>query len=147
MRRAIVFATAEAAEEAFYDAMQRGDLAAMMALWGDDDDVVCVHPNGQRLVGMPAIRESFAAIFAHGGLDVRRADLHVHQGTMLSVHNLIEKIVVRQGNGTRLAECVATNAFIKTSAGWRIVLHQSAQAASEPASPHEVPDEPPGTLH
>ena len=30
MRAASMFATAEAAEEAFYDAMQRGDLDAMM---------------------------------------------------------------------------------------------------------------------
>ncbi|MBM3409269.1 MAG: nuclear transport factor 2 family protein, partial [Betaproteobacteria bacterium] len=27
--------SAEAVEEAFYDAMRRGDLAAMMALWAD----------------------------------------------------------------------------------------------------------------
>ncbi|MCX7273964.1 MAG: nuclear transport factor 2 family protein, partial [Burkholderiales bacterium] len=53
MRRAAVFATAEAAEEAFYDAMQRGDAIAMMALWADDEDVACVHPNGPRLIGTP----------------------------------------------------------------------------------------------
>ena len=50
MRRAIVFATAEAAEEAFYDAMQRGDAQGMMALWADDDDVTCEFKAGQIVI-------------------------------------------------------------------------------------------------
>ena len=33
MRRSPLFDTAESVEEAFYDAMRRADLEAMMALW------------------------------------------------------------------------------------------------------------------
>ena len=50
--------SAEAVEEAFYDAMRRGDLAAMMALWADEDEVICAHPNGPRHVGLEAVRAS-----------------------------------------------------------------------------------------
>ena len=50
--------SAEAVEEAFYDALRRGDFAAMMAVWADDEDVICVHPSGPRHVGIEAVRAS-----------------------------------------------------------------------------------------
>ncbi len=135
MKRAIVFATAEAAEEAFYDAMQRGDLTAMMSLWADDEDVVCIHPNGARLTGVAASRASFETIFAGGGIDVRVSDVRVHQGAVVAVHNLIEKVLVAGRKGAEVVECVATNVYVKHAAGWRIFLHHAASAAeSAPGS-------------
>lgn len=128
MRRGAVFATAEAAEEAFYDAMQRGDLAGMMALWADDDDAVCVHPSGARLVGLQAIRASFEEIFAQGGVDVRPSQPHIQQGATVAVHNLIEKVVVSGRQGSQVVECVTTNVYLKGATGWRIVLHHSSPA-------------------
>ena len=146
MQRPISIATAsvEAAEEAFYDAMQRGDLAAMMALWVDDEDAVCVHPNGARLVGIAAIREAFAAMFAHGGVDVRPTDVRVQLGATLAVHNLVEKVLVTGAGGAQVVECVATNVYAKTPAGWRIVLHHAA-AVSQGAGP--APIDAPPVLH
>ena len=146
MQRPISIATAsvEAAEEAFYDAMQRGDLAAMMALWADDEDAVCVHPNGARLVGIGAIRDGFAAMFSQGGVDVRPADVRTQLGATLAVHNLVEKVLVSGPDGTRIVECVATNVYAKTPAGWRIVLHHAA-AVSEGGVP--APREASAVLH
>ena len=133
MRRGQVVATAEAAEEAFYDAMQRGDLAAMMALWADDEDAVCVHPSGARLVGLEAIRQSFEEIFAQGGVDVRPAQARVQQGALIAVHNLVEKVLVAGRMGTEVVECVATNVYLKHPSGWRIVLHHSSPAGESPS--------------
>lgn len=126
MRRAIVFATAEAAEEAFYDAMQRGDAQGMMALWADDDDVTCVHPNGPRLVGIDAIRTAFEHIFGNGGVSVRVSDVRVHQGAVIAVHNLIEQVAVTGRGGAQVIDCSATNVYVKTANGWRIVLHHAS---------------------
>ena len=127
MRRAVVFATAEAAEEAFYDAMQRGDVTGMMSLWADDDeDVACVHPNGPRLVGIDAIRAAYEHILANGGVNVRITDVRVHQGAVLAVHHLIEQILVDGPSGTQVVECAATNVYVKTVQGWRIALHHAS---------------------
>jgi uncharacterized protein (TIGR02246 family) len=131
MRPSIVFATAEAAEEAFYDAMQRGDLAGMMALWADDEDVVCVHPSGLRLVGLAAIRNAFAEMFAQGGVDVRPTAPRIHQAAVLAVHNLVEKVLVSGRQGKQVVQCVATNVYVKQANGWRMVLHQSSPAGDE----------------
>ncbi len=59
-----LFATPDEAESAFYDAFERANVSAMMAVWAESDDVVCVHPQGPRLVGFEAVRESWMQIFA-----------------------------------------------------------------------------------
>ena len=139
MRRAPIHASAEAAEEAFYEAMRRGDTEAIMALWADDEEVVCVHPPGTRLVGLVAIRASFEQIFSHGGVAVQVLDRRVHEGGLIAVHHLVEQLAVTGREGVQRVDCVTTNAFVKTSAGWRMVLHhaslQGEQLASAPSRP------------
>ena len=132
MRVVDPFASAESAEEAFYDAMRRGDLDAMMALWADEDDVVCVHPSGIRAVGLTAFRASFEEIFAGGGVRVQPAEARVHAGGLLAVHSLLERIVADTPGGPRLLECAATNAYVKTVRGWRLVLHHASPPLEQP---------------
>ncbi|HLS55823.1 MAG: nuclear transport factor 2 family protein [Burkholderiaceae bacterium] len=131
MRRAPIFSTADAVEEAFYDAMQRADLEAMMSLWADDEEVMCVHPGHQRLIGLDAIRASWAAIFANGGVDVRPSEVRTHTGAMLAVHNLVEQVVVTGRTGHETVACVATNVYVKYASGWRILLHHSGPGGEE----------------
>ncbi len=135
MRRAPIFQSAEAAEEAFYDAMRRADLEAMMTLWADDDEVACTHPGQPRLVGLDAVRASWAAIFAHGAVDARPTGVLKHNGPMLAVHSLIERVTVAGQSGAAEVGCVATNVYVKYPSGWRILLHQSGPATDEPAAP------------
>ena len=42
-------------ETAFYDALNRADVDALMKLWADDDEIVCIHPGGPRLHGRSGI--------------------------------------------------------------------------------------------
>ena len=126
------YPSAEAVEEAFYDAMQKGDLAALMALWADDEEVVCVHPNGQRLVGLEAVRTSFENIFGAGSIAVHVRSVRSHAGALIAVHNLIEQIRIEGRGGSSTVECVATNVYVKGPYGWRILVHH--------ASPHESGD-------
>jgi len=46
-----IFPTAQDAETAFYEALERCDLDGMMAVWAEDEDILCVHPTGGRLTG------------------------------------------------------------------------------------------------
>jgi ketosteroid isomerase-like protein len=61
-----IFPTAQDAENAFYEALERCDLDGMMAVWAEDDEIICVHPTGPRLSGPEQIRESWARIFSGG---------------------------------------------------------------------------------
>ena len=57
-------------EAQFYEALQSGDIAKLMAVWSDDDDVVCVHPGGPRVLGHAAVRATFEEIFSRGAIPV-----------------------------------------------------------------------------
>lgn len=127
--------SAEAVEEAFYDAMRRGDLAAMMALWADDEEVICAHPNGPRHVGIEAVRASWEGILSGGGIDVSIRAVRSHAGAVLAVHSLIETITVHGERAAEAVECVATNVFVKGPSGWKILVHHASQAGEgEPAA-------------
>lgn len=127
--------SAEAVEEAFYDAMRRGDLAAMMALWADEEEVICAHPNGPRHVGLEAVRASWESILSGGGIDIAVRAVRGHAGAVLAVHSVIETITVRGQRATETVECIATNVFVKGPSGWKILIHHASQAGEgEPAA-------------
>src|SRR3989454_935784 len=61
-----IFPAAQDAENAFYEALERCDLDGMMAVWAEDEDIVCIHPTGPRLTGQDEVRSGWARIFAGG---------------------------------------------------------------------------------
>ena len=128
----VLFTTARDAEAAFYEALEKSDLEAMMAVWSDDDDIVCVHPGGMRLAGVEQVRESWRQIFAAGnGLRFRLRHLRAIDGMTLAVHSVYEQVTV--AGETRPAQpVVATNVYQRTENGWRMVAHHASPA---PASP------------
>jgi len=112
-------------EAAFYDALNRADLNALMALWADDEEIVCIHPGGARLIGHAAIRASWQTILEHGGLHILPTQLHETHNLMSSVHTVVEGVSAASGEAAHL---MATNVYVKTPRGWRIVLHHVSLA-------------------
>jgi len=117
--------SAEAVERAFYAAMADGDLERMMALWVDDDSAVCNHPGGPRLVGPDAIRTSFREMFTGGGVRIATAAVRAWRRADVAVHSVIERIAVHGRGGAQVVEVVATNVFVRTPSGWRILVHHA----------------------
>lgn len=118
--------SADDTEAAFYDAMQQADVEAMMACWSDDDEICCIHPDGPRLVGEPAIRAAYEALFAAGPVRVLPRRVRKLETLTGAVHSVVERIEVLTDGGLRTAEVVATNVYHKTAQGWRIVLHHAS---------------------
>jgi ketosteroid isomerase-like protein len=114
-------------ESAYYDALGRADLNALMLLWADDEEIVCIHPGAPRLVGHDAIRASWESIFSHGGLHIQPQRLHATQNVMCAVHNLVEN-VHREGRVSVDVHVLATNVYLKTAHGWRMVVHHASVA-------------------
>ncbi len=129
--------SAQEVENAFYEALNRADLAALMALWADDEEIVCIHPGGARLHGHAAIAASWEAIFERGPLAIRPSQLHETHNLMSSVHTVVEGVSAALGEPAHL---IATNVYIKTPQGWRIVLHHVSVAPGPvPATePHQA---------
>ena len=135
--------TPDETEALFYDALRQADLERLMAAWSDDDDIVCVHPGGARALGLAAIRASFEAIFANGAVPVRHEQVHRIDGLSHAVHHLAERIEIQTPEGPRIAWALATNVYVKTPAGWRMVVHHASPGTlQEPESAEH-----PSTLH
>lgn len=113
-------------EAAFYEAMHQGDVDRLMACWADEDDVVCVHPGGPRLVGHAAVRAAFEALFANGGVMAVPERVHRVDNAHSSVHSLVERVEVMGDDGVQVAWVLATNVYQKTAQGWRMVLHHAS---------------------
>jgi ketosteroid isomerase-like protein len=126
-------ATPEEAEQQFYEALQHGELDRLMAVWGDEDEICCVHPAGPRLIGAVAIRESFGAIFSQGVIDVHPERVVRLQTPFSAVHSVLERVQMPVEMGIQSNWVVATNVYLKTPLGWRMVAHHAS-----PGSPHEV---------
>lgn len=118
--------TPDDTEAAFYEALQHADIDRLMACWADDDEIVCVHPGGPRLLGHAAIRAAFEALFANGGVQAQPEKLHRHDDGHAAVHNLIERVSVLTDDGPQHAYVVATNVYVKTPRGWRMVAHHAS---------------------
>jgi uncharacterized protein (TIGR02246 family) len=143
--RTRLFPTADEAETAFYDAFERGDIAAMMAVWTEGDGVVCVHPGGPRLVGFEAVRESWVQIFSGSvQLRVRTVDVQRFDDQGVAVHSVIEEVSPRGQQGP-VGQVYATNVYELTEGGWRMVLHHATPAPDAPQQ-EEAPA-PAHTLH
>lgn len=119
-----IFTTPAAVEEAFYDALARGDLHGLMSLWADDDEIVCIHPGGPRTTGVPAVRRAWAIVLA-GRLDIRARSIQRYETLTTSVSSVIEEISVADDENVR---CIATHVFVKSAGGWRIILRHASPA-------------------
>jgi len=126
-----IFPAAQDAENAFYEALERADLEAMMAVWSEDEEIVCVHPGGQRLAGQEQVREAWRQIFAGGqNMRVQVTQQVVASGMMVAVHSVHENITVA-GEQRARPPMVATNVYLRTPAGWRMAAHHASPAPAQ----------------
>ena len=123
--------SADELEAAFYDAISRADLEGLMALWAEDEEIICIHPGAARLVGHAAIRASWEAIFERGSVQIRPQQLHAMHNMLTAVHSVIEE-VRRKSDKAQEMHILATNVYVKTPHGWRIATHHASVAAGEP---------------
>jgi ketosteroid isomerase-like protein len=147
LQAATVGGTADLVENAFYEALQTGDIDKLMACWADEEDIVCVHPGGSRLVGSVAIREAFEALFANGSIAVHPSQVHKVESLTSAMHSVIERIEVLTNEGPRHAQVMVTNVYHRTAQGWRMVAHHASPGSPVAEVVAEIQAPGPKTLH
>ena len=136
------YASPQDAEQAFYRAFELADLAEMMAVWAEEEDLICIHPGGVRHTGIVEVRESWRRIFAQGPrLRFVLSGSHAFSGRTLSVHSVYENVSVA-GTSRPANPVLSTNVYLLTDRGWRMMVHHASALASAPA-----PQEAPSVLH
>ena len=137
------FASPEDAEQAFYDAIAEQDADRLMLVWAEDEETLCVHPTGVRLLGLVPIRESWRSIFANARLRVQPEAVANWHSTVIAIHHLTETLFVGDDPSPH-GPLYVTHVYVRGSHGWRLVSrHASAADDSHQAMAEAVPH----TLH
>lgn len=129
-------------ETAFYEALQRADIEQLMSCWADEDDIVCVHPGGPRLMGAQAIRAAFEAMFSHGTVRARPVQVRRVVALASAVHSVVEQVEVMLPDGLHQAVVLTTNVYHKTPEGWRMVAHHASPGGAPTTEALHQPQKP-----
>lgn len=132
-----IFASPQDVESAFYEALENCDIEAMMGVWAEDEEVVCVLPGGPRLIGYAMIRDAWQHVFTSG----RKLRLRLSQQTAVTtpfamVSTLLEHIATADNENVS-APVAATNVYVRGALGWRMVAHHASPVP--PDSTAEAP--------
>jgi ketosteroid isomerase-like protein len=135
------FATPQDVEAAFYKAIEHADLEEMMQVWAEDEEIVCIHPNGPRLAGYAKVREAWRRIFSSGALlRMQVMPLGFIVNPFTAVHSIAQQVIVKEDPSQQIA-VISTNVYSRGASGWRLIVHHSS---------HTPPDsfsESPKVLH
>ena len=129
-------------ETAFYEALQRADIEQLMSCWADEDDIVCVHPGGPRLMGAQAIRTAFEAMFSHDTVRARPVQVRRVVALASAVHSVVEQVEVMLPDGLHQAVVLTTNVYHKTPEGWRMVAHHASPGGAPTTEALHQPQKP-----
>ena len=121
-----IFASPQDVEAAFYEALELCDLEAMMAVWAEDEEVVCVHPGGPRLVGYSSIRDAWQRVFANGSKLRVRLSQQTSLSTPFSMVSTVLEHIGTHDDQQLSAPVAATNVYIRGALGWRMVAHHAS---------------------
>ena len=123
-----------AANQAFYDAFDRCDLAAMDDLWARAPGSACVHPGWAALDSRSSIMESWRAILEPGNAPaIRCSDPRV---TMAGDMAFVVCTEVLSGG-----DLVATNIFVREDGAWKICHHHASPVARRIVVERPPPEE------
>ncbi|WP_282696690.1 nuclear transport factor 2 family protein [Streptomyces sp. CC208A] len=148
-------AAVEAANTAFYTALEEGDFDRLEDLWLDDaTEISCVHPGWPVLTGRAEVLRSYALIMAHTDyiqffLTDVRVSLTGDTALVTCTENILSGGPAEDGAelGPLVGQLVvATNTFRRTPEGWRIWSHHASPVIADPDddTPPAAPDDDPG---
>src|SRR4029079_4473471 len=111
----------------FYQALESLDLAAMDGLWAHAGWVRCIHPGWDALIGWPAVRRSFEQIF-EGTRWIRVTATQVEARIFGQLGGVggAENITADSEGDVGVAVAQATNLYLKTAQGWRMIHHHAS---------------------
>jgi ketosteroid isomerase-like protein len=137
------FATPMDVETAFYEALERADLDAMMSVWAEDEEIICILPGGPRLSSHMNVREAWRRLFDGGPrLRVRISHQGSTQNPFTAIHSVVEEVTLMGQQDAKAGTLVvATNVYVKGPLGWRLVVHHAS------LTPPQLAGEIPKVLH
>lgn len=117
----------EAANLAFYRALESQQIELIDELWAHESWVRCVHPGWDVISGWQRVRESWLRVFEGGHkMRVSPTDIFVQVEGSLAWVTCTENITVFDSTSFDTAQAAATNLFIRRNGRWLMVLHHAS---------------------
>ena len=125
-----IFDTPQDAEDAYYDALEEGDLDALLAVWDTTDDIICLLPMHPLAHGRSAVRDVFTRLFARGqGIALSVKHLGWIDAGKIAIHQVEESPQGHAAGGQPPMAVYGTNIYRHGTEGWRLIIHQNAPTA------------------
>jgi ketosteroid isomerase-like protein len=121
------------ANQEFYKAFSRGDLAAMTLLWAEQSPTACLHPGMNVITGRSAVLNTWRQILDQvRGIEMSCRTPRVH------LLGDVAFVTCLEANDKHPAHLAATNVFVLEEGRWRMA-HHHAGPLSEPVPAHTPP--------
>jgi ketosteroid isomerase-like protein len=126
-----------AANEAFYAAVEAGDLDRLQGLWTPDEGSVCVHPGAAPIHGTAAVLRSWALVMASTDyIQFFLTDVEVTVTGDTAALTCTENVLTGTGEAAgeapfRGGRARALNVFTRVDGRWRMWLHHAGPVGSD----------------
>ncbi len=133
--------TPQEAEDAFYDALDEGDLNRMLSVWAEADDICCLLPMHPMIQGREAVTGVFTHLFSEGhGVSLSIAHLGWIETDDIAIHQVEETIEDPPADRHTPPPFYGSNIFRKDNTGWRLIVHLNAPTPPPPPPEFVMPE-------
>lgn len=111
----------------YYRAFENFDLESMSQIWENADDVVCIHPGWDLLLGWDQVKESWQKIFSEQTLlkfTIRNPKVMIFEN--IGIISCTEEIFISSTSAISQNFFATTNMFRKTESGLKMFYHHSS---------------------
>ena len=124
-----MLSSAAEVEAAFYAALSASDVEAMMKLWSEDEEIICILPNLPYAQGHIAVREMWETLFNLGQFNAHILATHTFDNLLTAVHTLLIHVQLTLANGEIQAfNLHTTQVYLKSEQSWRMSVYHATIA-------------------
>jgi ketosteroid isomerase-like protein len=119
----------------FYAAFEALDIGAVENCWEQSARVACVHPGSRWVSGWTEVQASLEAMLSNiDYIEFEVVDLNVTVEDPVAMVTCVERVSSTAGTGRATLDVCATNVFVLSSDGWKLVLHHASPIMQPPDS-------------
>jgi ketosteroid isomerase-like protein len=119
--------TPQEAEDAFYDALDEGNLRQMLSVWAESDDICCLLPMYPMIQSRQGVVDVFTHLLSQGhGVSLAIAHMGWIETDDIAIHQVEETIMALPSDTPPPPPFYGTNIYRKDKTGWRLIVHQNA---------------------
>jgi ketosteroid isomerase-like protein len=126
--------TPQEAEDAFYDALDEGNLRQMLSVWAESDDICCLLPMYPMIQSRQGVVDVFTHLLSQGhGVSLAIAHMGWIETDDIAIHQVEETIMALPSDTPPPPPFYGTNIYRKDKTGWRLIVHQNAPTPPPPS--------------